>query len=245
MTVTRAPIEKSRYAGLRPGVRRGGRVATGAPIEPSRAQVRRAQILDAAAACFRLHGFHGASIAAISAAAGMSAGHIYHYFANKEAIIAGIVSRDLDRALDLTAQMRSSPDVLAALLAAVPEGVARAFDPEAAALKLEVAAEASRNERVAAIVRAADGQGIASLAATLASMRRARGHDDDDTTLAAMAEVIAALFEGLTLRAIRNPGQDREAAVGMVRRIIAGLAEVATGDASATGTGVGSGAPGS
>jgi len=49
---------------------------------------RRAQIRAAAGECFRQHGFHGTSIAQISKRAGMSTGHIYHYFENKEAIIA-------------------------------------------------------------------------------------------------------------------------------------------------------------
>ena len=193
--------------------------------EHPRAGARRAQILAAAAACFRSHGFHGASIASISATAGMSAGHIYHYFANKEAIIAGIVAQDLDRALDITAQLRSSPDVRDALLGAVAGGVERSLDPETAALRVEIAAEASRNERVAAIVRTADEQGIASLVETLRSMRRARGHCDDDAALAGMAEVIAALFDGLTVRGIRHPGLDREAAARMIRRIVASIAD--------------------
>ena len=195
--------------------------------EHPRAGARRAQILAAAADCFRSHGFHGASIASISAAAGMSAGHIYHYFDNKEAIIAGIVARDLDRALDVTAQLRSSPDVLDALLGAVADGVERSLDAEAAALKVEIAAEASRNERVAAIVRAADARGIASLVETLRSMRRARGHGDDEAALESMAEVIAALFDGLTVRGIRNPGLDREAAARLIRRIVASFADEA------------------
>jgi AcrR family transcriptional regulator len=193
--------------------------------EHPRAGARRAQILAAAADCFRSHGFHGASIASISAAAGMSAGHIYHYFENKEAIIAGIVAQDLDRALDITAQLRSSPDVLDAVLGAVAGGVDRSLNAEAAAFKVEIAAEASRNERVAAIVRAADEQGLASLVETLRSMRRARGHRDDDAALAGMAEVVAALFDGLTVRGIRNPGLDRDGVARLIRRIIASFAD--------------------
>jgi AcrR family transcriptional regulator len=195
------------------------------PAEHPRAGVRRAQILAAAAACFRSHGFHGASIAAISTAAGMSAGHIYHYFENKEAIIAGIVAQDLAHVLDMSAQLRSSPDVLAAVLDAVADGVQRAVDPDAAGLKLEIVAEASRNERVARTIRAADEQGMASLIETLRSIRRTRGHDDDDTALAGMAEVIAAVFDGLTVRSIRNPALDCEAAIRLIQRIIAAFAD--------------------
>ena len=61
-------------------------------------------MLDAAAICFRNHGFHGASMAQISKTAGMSPGHIYHYFDNKEAIIAAIVERDMEEMMEWTGQ---------------------------------------------------------------------------------------------------------------------------------------------
>jgi hypothetical protein len=85
---------------------------------------------------------------------------------------------------------------------------------------------------VAGIVRAADEQGVASLIETLRGMRRARGHRDDEASLAGMAEVIAALFDGLTVRGIRNPGLDRQLAVRLIRRIISSLAEAPVDAAS-------------
>lgn len=127
--------------------------ATDAP----RATARRQQILNAAAQCFREHGFHGASIAQISKSAGMSAGHIYHYFENKEAIIAAIVAQDLESLLTLTAELRAACNVRAALIERAAEGVADQLDPINAAFKVEIAAEAARNPRVAQIVREADG----------------------------------------------------------------------------------------
>ncbi|QYU68460.1 TetR/AcrR family transcriptional regulator [Leptolyngbya sp. 15MV] len=49
---------------------------------------RRRQILDAALRCFRESGFRGASVSDICKVAGMSPGHLYHYFPSKEAIVA-------------------------------------------------------------------------------------------------------------------------------------------------------------
>lgn len=186
---------------------------TRSPAEQQRAQARRTQILDAAADCFRRHGFHGASIARISQAAAMSAGHIYHYFDNKEAIIAAIVARDLEHLLSLTTGLRSAHDVLEAMLEVAAPGAEKNLEAGQAGLQLEIMAEAARNPHVADIVRQADLSCRSSLAETLRVLRRARGHDDDEHTLSARVEVVAALFEGLMMRIIRNPDLDREAVI--------------------------------
>jgi AcrR family transcriptional regulator len=179
--------------------------ATDAP----RATARRQQILNAAAQCFREHGFHGASIAQISKSAGMSAGHIYHYFENKEAIIAAIVAQDLESLLTLTTELRAACNVRAALIERAAEGVADQLDPINAALKVEIAAEAARNPRVAQIVREADATCRRELAVTIRAIRHGAGHEDSPTAIGDMVEVLASLFEGLLLRTIRNPGLDR------------------------------------
>lgn len=188
--------------------------------EYSRGEARKDQILEAAADCFRTHGFHGASIARISRSARMSAGHIYHYFENKEAIIAAIVERDLDRLLNLTAEMRSASDVLRAMLERAESGIHDNLDPKIAGLKLEIVAEASRNPRIAEIVQAADRQCLASLADTLRALRRSCGHADDEPRIAGLCELIAAMFEGLMIRSIRNPGLDQQGVTEAFRRVI-------------------------
>jgi AcrR family transcriptional regulator len=178
--------------------------------EASRAAARRQQILAAAAQCFREHGFHGASIARISKIAGMSAGHIYHYFENKEAIIGAIVAQDLETLLTLTAELRAACNVRDALIERAAEGVLDQLDPDGAALKVEIVAEAARNPRVARIVREADATCRRELMVTIHAIRSAAGHDDTAEATADMVEVLASLFEGLLLRTIRNPDLDRQ-----------------------------------
>ncbi|MHB1372504.1 MAG: TetR/AcrR family transcriptional regulator [Thauera sp.] len=178
-------------------------------IDAPRAAARRQQILHAAAQCFREHGFHGASIAQISKTAGMSPGHIYHYFENKEAIIAAIVAQDLESLLTLTTELRAACNVRAALIERAAEGVADQLDPINAALKLEIVAEAARNPRVAEIVREADATCRRELAVTIRAIRHTAGHDDSPAAVGEMVEVLASLFEGLLLRTIRNPELDR------------------------------------
>lgn len=193
------------------------------PSDCTRAAARRNQILDAAEACFREYGFHGASISKISKSCGMSAGHIYHYFENKEAIIAAIVAGDLDRLLNMAAQMRAADDILEAMLEGVGQGVIDNLDPSVAGLELEIAAEASRNEDVANVVRRADKECATSLMHTLRLARQAAGKPVDDAEISAMAEVIVTMFEGLLLRSIRNPEVDRQAVVAVFQKVIRSL----------------------
>lgn len=190
------------------------------PTDAPRAEARRTQIRAAAEQCFRQHGFHGTSIAQISKVAGMSTGHIYHYFENKEAIIADIVAQDLDRLLTLTAELRAASDVKSAMIERAVEGVEDNLDPGTAALQLEIVAEAARNPRVADIVRTADRQCRGSLKETLRTLRQATGHQDSEASLAGMTEALAAMFEGLQMRAIRNPDLDQQAVVQTFRRMI-------------------------
>lgn len=186
------------------------------PVTPSapeaacsrRAEVRRAQILDAARICFCEHGFHGASIARICQTASMSPGHIYHYFRNKEEIIAAIVEQDLARVLDFHKRLRDASDFASTVSECVAEGVRGALDPAQTALKLEILAEATRNARVAELVRTADARLRASFIETM----RFIGREDSDEALHCCLDSLSELFDGLVVRGVRNPGLDVEQA---------------------------------
>jgi AcrR family transcriptional regulator len=193
------------------------------PLASPRADARRAQVRAAAAECFREYGFHRTSIAQISKRAGMSTGHIYHYFENKEAIIADIVADDMERLTRLTAELRRASDMKAAMVERAVEGVDDNLDPGAAGLQLEIVAEAARNPHIATIVQAADRQCRESLAATLRAHRQSAGHQNDEAAIAGMVEAIVAMFEGLKIRAIRNPDIDRDAVVRVFRRMLGDL----------------------
>src|SRR5262245_27021001 len=63
------------------------------PVDPALAATRRQQIMDAAIVCFRTHGFQQTNMAAICAAAGLSAGAVYRYFPSKDALIGAIMEQ--------------------------------------------------------------------------------------------------------------------------------------------------------
>lgn len=181
-------------------------------------EIRRQQILDAACERVRQSGFHGASMADIAKAAGLSVGQIYRYFENKEAIIAAIVAQDLAEMRDKFAEMESQPGTLLdAIEDHLPEGVDKCFDPRRAALALEVVAEAARNPKVAAIVRYADEQ-ERSLARTM--MERDRKPEWSEAEFQARCEVVGLLFDGLLLRAVNHPDLDRAALTDVLRSTV-------------------------
>ena len=188
--------------------------------EGTRPESRRQQVLDAATACFCRHGFHSASMAAIAQSAGMSVGHISQYFETKDAIIAAIVENNPAEVLAIMDQIESSPGPLAtALVDTAANGVDQCMDVARTALMLEVLAEAARNERVADVVHASD----AVLRARMRKMLcKAAGPDQDpeDPRLNERVEALFTLFQGLSVRAVRNPSLDRDHTIRMMQSVI-------------------------
>lgn len=149
----------------------------------------------------------------------MSVGHIYRYFINKEAIIAGIVQQNVDDALASFSQIEhESTDIQATLIACADRGVDKARDPDHAMLMIEVKAEAARNPKLAAILQAADAEIRTHLSRVL---KRAVAEDWTQADVDMRAEMLVLMFEGLPLRIIANPDLDREALVRMMRQMLA------------------------
>lgn len=195
--------------------------ATKTPPESDKGELRRQQVLEAAAECFLREGFHGSSIARISQAAGMSPGHIYHYFANKEAIVEAIAEREEHDIAELVRRMEQDQDggdLVARLTRHIDETVDRNSDPAYVGLMLELAAEAARNPAVAKILRRTDQAIAAQFSALVARVGGPAGMDPAEVQL--RMEMIATLFNGLALRSIVAPDRDRVTTVRMVKALI-------------------------
>ena len=123
----------------------------------SRAKLRRQQVLEAAEHCFRACGFHGASIASIAKKAGMSSGHIYHYFENKEAIIGASVAHEAGITVARMQGFARSDDVLATLVEEAEGALMRSLDPSSNALIMEILSEAGRNAKAEMLGAMVDG----------------------------------------------------------------------------------------
>ncbi len=180
---------------------------------------RRDQILNAAMKLFTEKGFHASSMAELAKEAGMSVGHIYHYFENKDAIIEAIVDKDVAEVMVVMDEFSRAEDPVAAMIDRLDEGMNRHLDRQRAAMRLEVLAEAARNPRVAARLHAMDRACCARLVEVLS---RPLGHLVP-AELAARVDAITATFQGLTIRAVQHPALDREAILRTTRMMLRAL----------------------
>jgi len=117
---------------------------------------RRQQIVHAAITCFNRSGLHGASIGQICKEAGVSPGHLYYYFENKEALVQAVFSHDWDIGQRYLDSLVGTPDSLAIYLELMPsKGTLPQPDGSAnLAFVLDVLAEVSRNPAIAEVNKA-------------------------------------------------------------------------------------------
>lgn len=192
--------------------------------EPCRAETRRNQVLCAAAQCFRQSGFHGASMANIARAAGMSVGHIYHYFENKEAIIAAFVAAEQDKTRAMLQAMLDADNAIQAIIDYAATGLDDSLDANNTALQLEILAEAARNPNVARIMRESD-DALAVLGSQLMNKARSQLPDLSEKEMLARREAIIALFYGLSLRGLVSSRLHRDEVLTVLRRTIQQIVE--------------------
>jgi AcrR family transcriptional regulator len=159
----------------------------------TKAELRRQQILDAAAECFRKSGFHGASMSEIAKSFGMSAGHIYNYFESKEAIIEAMVKRDLDQALERIAKIQGEKEILA---------------------------EAARNPKIAATVQGTDAVIREKVMHLIKGIQPLKDTPPCELNLAAKSTILMALFDGLQIRAIRDPNMKADDIARVLKSVI-------------------------
>lgn len=178
------------------------------------AKRRKEQVLTAAANCVRREGFHRTSMSQISAAAGMSSGHIYHYFGSKEGIIAGIVAREYSELGQLIEEVKDATknsDIISAIVGQALKSASRYIDHSHASLAMEILAESARNPEVANLIQQSDK-------AVFQSFHNLLGGGTPEVT--SRCEILAALLEGLSTRALRNPDLEANLDKEMLQRVI-------------------------
>jgi TetR/AcrR family transcriptional repressor of uid operon len=163
---------------------------------------RKTAILDAAERCFVRSGFHGTSMSAICAEAGMSPGNLYRYFPSKEAMIEGLCERDFAEVGEGFAALAQAPDIWAAF-----EGLARFHmieEPrESCQLWVEIMSEATRNPQIGALRKKVDAF-IESKMRFAMDVARDRGQTHPEADLERAVQFLITFADGLMLRRARD-----------------------------------------
>ncbi len=171
-----------------------------------RAEAQRERILCAAQKCFIEYGFHAASMASIAETAQMSAGLMYRYFENKNAIVLAIIERQLEEGRAQIARMHTSSELAAQLFDVFSRWQAR--DPAVmnAALFLEMSAQATRDPQIAEALRTSDELIFADFKAWMTRNREDGGLGLPPESVATRAFLLQCFIKGLTVSAVRQPG---------------------------------------
>ena len=184
-------------------------------LEPS--LDRKTQILDAALVCFAKRGFHQASMHDISAEAGISVGLIYRYFENKDAVISAMADRHKKEIHEVLKRAQQAPTLLESLEILFTAHCCEDAPQLVSAFVVDLYAEASRNQRVADLVRdvlqtAMDG--VTDLIARSPEAESAahglKPHEQ--------AELIFAVSRGMLMRDVLQP-QEMTAAERRTRQL--------------------------
>ncbi|HDR2754790.1 TPA: helix-turn-helix transcriptional regulator [Enterobacter asburiae] len=160
------------------------------PTLAERQKLRQDEILTAARRCFRVSGFHAASMSQIASEAKLSVGQIYRYFSNKDAIIEEMIRRIIDSRIE---EMEGKT-----LVEGMPEALASrlTLNEDDDALMLEMSAEATRNPQVATMLIEAEARMFANACTHL---KKQFPHLSDEH-IRCCVEITAVMIEGTIYR---------------------------------------------
>lgn len=187
-------------------------------------EARRQAILDAALACFARDGFHDTTIQDIAREAGVSHGAIYRYFPSKDDIIDAAAHRDRGARERRFAEAEVGVTPVEALDRLLGGYIERYWGAEKlfqAQLRTQLYGEGVRNPRTRAIIQENRGDVLERMAHIV---RRAQLAGQIGQTLdpTAIARVMAALYDGLTIHQAHDPELDVTACIPVVSALLRG-----------------------
>ncbi|GAW40413.1 HTH-type transcriptional repressor AcnR [Brevundimonas sp. SH203] len=176
--------------------------------------------MEAARACVAELGFHGASIQTVCTKAGVSSGKLFHYFENKRALMLAVVEDQGQRLQSHLDLLVKEADAAEAVLGFMDDILSLASDGAETRLILEIAAEAARDQAVAALVRDQDSclsNGLESLVARAVAVGAAKPMLSERQT----ADLLMLMIDGVFSRVSSNSSFDPEAERAPLRKVLA------------------------
>jgi len=183
---------------------------------------RRQQILDAARRCFSRDGFHNTTTADIVRESGVSQGTLYLYFTTKDDIILALADdrHQAEAFVSALAQSEQDPiEGLAILLELHGESLIDQQRLDARRVGVQGWGEALRNP----VVHDSISKNLASVRQEIAGLiarGQAAGQIRAEVDPLAVARVLIAIFQGLTLSAVLHGDKDLAGVGPLIRGMI-------------------------
>lgn len=161
----------------------------------------------------------------VAAEAGMSPGNLYRYFANKDAIIAGMAERDRSEiAADFAALDPTAGRLLDQLEALGRRHLVDSPDQKAV-IALQIWAEAARNPEIAEICACIEGTVLTGMAAAIATAKTS-GELPAALDEVRFLQAISMMADGFFCRRAIEPGFDLRTAADTLFTAMRGLSQI-------------------
>ncbi|CAM5349475.1 HTH-type transcriptional regulator BetI [Mycolicibacterium aubagnense] len=168
-------------------------------VDQANTEQKRTAILRAAMRCFAETGLQKTSVADICKAAGMRSGHVYYYFASKEAIVEAAWRIGMDELVTQLEELIDGENIVSLIvdMHSKAEAERRGWGMTPG-LRLEFLAESARNPNLRAIE---DEQDMRIVSAILRVVERAvaAGHLDARVDPLALSRAIILMWDGLAV----------------------------------------------
>lgn len=172
-------------------------------LKPEELETRRQEIIDAARACFLRSGFHKTTTDEICRAASITPGGLYHYFGSKEELIAAVIDRSAETAVDrmrnLIAASMNAESAFRQVGSIFFQTMQDGEIDNATRLELEIWVEGLKNEKLLEKSKKAWGMRMKWLEALVARGIEEGIYDEEVVEPRAMASLLIAIWLGLRM----------------------------------------------
>jgi AcrR family transcriptional regulator len=193
-------------------------------VLPQYLELRRQQILEAAATCFSRRGFHPTTMQDICKEAGLSPGAVYRYFPSKESIIQAMCERGGSRnagAIQEALKLEGTQEVLGSLIETFFIGLETLHSHAECALNVELIAEAPRNEHIRAWLTRNLNE-ARGMFVDLMRSGQAKGEIDPTLDVGSISQIMVAMYHGFITQKLVDPDMDVQKYAAVLRSLFGG-----------------------
>jgi AcrR family transcriptional regulator len=195
---------------------------------PEHIQAQKERIQEAAKRAFRECGFHNATMRQIAEYAGVSQGLAYRYFKNKDAIIETIIVEEKQKTRNFLAELNDFDDfinnsIFYLKMIFEPTETPDCMDP---VIYVELRSEANRNPEMERIIRAWDDYDMDQFMDFIIRCYEREGRSFSIETLRCKMGLIAAIFDGFSLRIKSLSGVFPEGMEMELRKMLKGILDL-------------------